>query len=85
MPLKIPTTSQTLPRPKPLQYPVKVALAGWINAQACSCDGPSDKVAPALLAKCSVEMGVTPAEPDTSKLYPRSSCRRGTRFYGGAT
>jgi hypothetical protein len=40
-------------------------------------------VAPALLAKSSVEMGVPPVEPDTSKLYPRSSCRRGTSFYRG--
>jgi hypothetical protein len=31
--------------------------ASWINAQACSCDGPSDKMAPALPAKSSGENG----------------------------
>jgi hypothetical protein len=40
-------------------------------------------MAPALLAKSLVEMGVPPSEPDTSKLYPRSSCRRGTSCHGG--
>jgi hypothetical protein len=42
-------------------------------------------MASALLDKSLVETGVLPAEPDARKLYPRSSCRRGTRFYGGDT
>ena len=48
--------------------PKSLRQADWINAQACSRDGHSDKVAPALLAKSSVKMGVPPAEPDTKAL-----------------